>query len=60
MPKDLFYESFFIIQYIQRNKIKAIILADIYANRYDFMDEKFAETVCQVLKIKLQHFIKPK
>lgn len=51
MPKDLFYESPFIIQYTIGNKIMATILADIYAIRYGFIDEKFVETICKVLKI---------
>ena len=53
MPKNLFYESFFTIYYILRNKIKTIILADIYVIGYSFIDEEFAEIVCQVLKIEL-------
>ena len=31
----------------------AIILVDICATRYSFINEKFAETICQVLEIKL-------
>ena len=38
----------------------AITLAKTCATRYSFLDEKFAETVCQVLKIKPQCLIKPK
>lgn len=38
----------------------AIILANTYATGYGFIDEKFTETVCQILKIKLQPLIKPK
>ena len=30
----------------------ATILANTCATRYGFIDEKFAETVCQVLEIK--------
>ena len=60
MPKDLFCESLFTIQYILGNKIRATILADTCAIRYGFIDEEFAETVCQVLEIEPQHLIKPK
>ena len=38
----------------------AIILVDIYATRYDFINDKFAKIVCQVLKIEPQCQIKPK
>ena len=38
----------------------AITLADTYTTEYGFIDEKFAETVCQVLEIKPQCLIKPK
>ena len=38
----------------------AIILANIYAIRYDFINEKFAEIVCLVLEIEPQYLIKPK
>ena len=57
MPKNLFCESPFIIQYTLGNKIKATTLANICATGYDFIDE---ETVCQALEIKLQRLIKPK
>ena len=60
MPKDLFCENFFIIQYTLENEIMATILTNTYATRYSFIDEKFAEIVCQVLKIKLQSLIKLK
>ena len=60
MPKDLFCKSLFTIQYILGNKIRATILADTYATGYSFIDEEFAETVCQVLEIEPQHLIKPK
>lgn len=60
MSKDLFCESFFKIQCILKNKIMAIILADTCAIKYGFINEKFEETVCQVLEIKLQCLIKPK
>ena len=36
------------------------ILANTCATGYDFTDEKFTETVCQVLDIKLQCLIKSK
>ena len=51
MPKNIFCESSFIIQYILGNKIMAIILASTCTIGYDFIDEKFVETICQVLKI---------
>ena len=52
MPKNLFCESPFIIQCTLGNKIMAITLANICATGYGYIDEEFAETVCQVLKIK--------
>ncbi len=60
MSKDLFCESSFTIQCTLGNKIKAITLANTCATGYSFIDEEFAETVCQVLEIKLQCLIKPK
>ena len=60
MPKDFFHESLFTIQYTLRNKIKAITLVNTFATRYGFIDEKFAETICQILKIELQCLIKSK
>lgn len=50
--KDFFYESLFVIQYIPRNTIMAIILANTYTTGYDLIDKKFAKTVCQNLKIE--------
>ena len=38
----------------------ATILANIYATGYNFIDEKFVKTVCQVLEIKPQYLIKLK
>ena len=38
----------------------AIILANTCATGYSFIDEEFANTVCQVLEIKSQRLIKPK
>ena len=38
----------------------AITLTNTYATRYGFIDEKFAETVCQILEIEPQCLIKPK
>ena len=38
----------------------ATILADTCATGYGFIEEEFAETVCQVLEIELQRLIKPK
>ncbi len=60
MPKDLFCESLFTVQYILGNKINAITLVDTCATRYGFIDEKFAEIVCQTLEIKPQRLTKPK
>ena len=51
MLEDLFCESPLTIQCILGNKIKAIILVDIYATGFGFIDEKFAETICYILKI---------
>ena len=42
---------------MQENKIKDIILADICASEYDYIYEKFAKTVYQVLEIKPQYLI---
>ena len=60
MPKDLFCESPFIIQCTLANKIMATTLADTCATGYGFINEKFAETVCQNLEIEPQRLIKPK
>ena len=60
MPKDLFCKSVFTIQCILGNKTRATTLVDTYATGYGFINEEFAETVCQVLEIKLQRLIKPK
>ena len=38
----------------------ATLLAHSYATGYGFIDEKFAEIVCQVLKIEPQRLIKLK
>lgn len=38
----------------------AIILANTFAIRYNFINKEFAKTVCQVLEIKLQYLIKLK
>ena len=46
ISKDLFCESLFIIQYILKNKIMAIILANTYATRYGFINEEFAKIDC--------------
>ena len=37
-----------------------IILANTCATRYGFINEKFAETVCQILEIEPQRLIKLK
>lgn len=49
MLKNLFFKSFFTIQYILINKIMAIILVDTYATEYSFINKKFMETVYQIL-----------
>ena len=36
------------------------ILANTCATEYDFIDKKFAETICQIFEIKSQYLIKPK
>ena len=38
----------------------AIISTDIYAIKYGFIDKKFVETACQILKIKLDYLMKSK
>ena len=38
----------------------AIILANTYATKYDFIDKKFVKIVCQILEIELQCMIKSK
>ena len=38
----------------------ATTLANICAIGYDFIDEEFMETVCQILEMELQRLIKPK
>ena len=60
MPKDVFCKSYFTIQYILENKIKATTLADTYSIRYGFINEKFVEIICQILEIKPQRLIKIK
>ena len=51
MLKNLFCKSFFTIQYILGNKIKAIILVDTYATEFNFIYEKFIEIIYKKLKI---------
>lgn len=38
----------------------AIILANTYAIRYDFINEKFIEIICQIFEIKSQYLIQLK
>ena len=47
MPEDLFCESPLTIQCTLGNKIKATTLVDTFATRFGFIDEKFAEIVCE-------------
>ena len=51
MLKDLFYKSFLGIQYTLGNKIKATKLDNIYAAKFDFIDEKFIKIVYKRLEI---------
>ncbi len=60
MPKDLFCESSFTMQCILGNKINAITLVNSCVIAYGFIDEKFAEIVCQMLEIEPQRLTKPK
>ena len=60
MLEDLFCESFLTIQCISGNEIKTITSVDIYATGFDFIDEKFAETVCHILEIQPQRLTKLK
>ena len=60
MLKNLFYESLFIIPYTLEISVKVILLANTFAIRYGFINEKFVEKVCQVFETKLQRIIKPK
>ena len=60
MLKNLFYKSFLIIWYILGNKIKAIILIDTCITRFSFIDEKFAENICERLEIQNQPLTKLK
>ena len=59
MIKDLFYKISLIIQYTLGNKINRAILVDTYATQFDFINEKFAEIICQTLKIEFQCLTKP-
>ena len=60
MPEDLFYESPLTIQCTLGNKIKVTILVDTCATGFGYIDEKFAEIVCEKLEIQPQRLIKPK
>lgn len=60
MLKDLFCKSLFTIKFILGNKIMVITLTNTCVTKYGFINEKFAEKVCQVLKIKSQYLIKSK
>lgn len=60
MPKNLFYKSLFIIEYILKSKITAIILVNTYTDSYDFIDKEYIEKICRVFKNKLQYLIKLK
>ena len=48
------------MQCILENKIRDTTLVDTCATGYGFINEKFAETVCQVLEIELQRLIQLK
>ena len=60
MPEELFCESPPTIQCILGNKIKATTLVDTCATRFGFINEKFAEIVCERLEIQPQCLTKPK
>lgn len=60
MSKDLFCESFLIIQHTLGNKIKAISLVDICATRFGFINEKFVEMIYKRLEIQPKYLTKPK
>lgn len=45
MFKNLFYKNLFTIEFIPEKKIKAIILANTYINKYNFINKKFVEKV---------------
>lgn len=60
ISKNLFFESFFTIQYILNNNINTKIFADIYIARYDFNNEKFVKIICQMFQIEFQYLIKLK
>lgn len=60
ISKNLFYKSFFIIQYRLKNKLIVTLLADIYITEYSLIHKKSAKIVCQILEIKLQRLIRIK
>lgn len=51
MLKNLLYKNLLIIQCIQKNKIKVIILIDTYITKFDFINKKFAKIICKKLDI---------
>ena len=58
--RDLFCESPLTIQCTLGNKIKATTLVDTCATGFGFINEKFAEIVCERLEIQPQRLTKPK
>ena len=60
MPEDLFCENPLTIQCTLGNKIKVTTLVDTCATGFGFIDEKFAEIVCERLEIQPQRLTKPK
>ena len=60
MLEDLFCERPLTIQCTLGNKIKATTLVDSCVTGFGFIDEKFAEIVCERLEIQSQHLTKPK
>lgn len=60
MLEDLFCENPIINQYILGNKIKRISLDNGCATEFSFIDDKFAQTFCHILKIQLLYNIKLK
>lgn len=53
MSEELFCNKSSTIEYILKNQIKKKILIDIFANGFDFINEKFAKIICKILEIQL-------
>lgn len=50
--EDLFYKSILTIQYTLRMKINIFTIINTYAIEYDFVNEKFAKILYQILEIE--------